>query len=118
MFRAGPGSYAAAMAAKKKADAGDPRAEAFDQLRDILKRYAKKLDVKHDTPAQLYLNSKKPYKGKELFFGAVASRKSHVGYYLFPIYMFPEMEKTISPALMKRHQGKACFNFQRPDDAL
>ncbi len=32
-----------------------------------------------------------------------------------PIYMSPELQKSISPALKKRMQGKACFNFTAID---
>ena len=34
-----------------------------------------------------------------------------------PLYMSPELNKKISPALKKRMQGKACFNFKTEPDS-
>jgi hypothetical protein len=42
-----------------------------------------------------------------------------VSFHLVPIYMCPELQKSVSPALKKRMQGKACFNFKtEPDPQL
>ena len=35
-----------------------------------------------------------------------------------PVYAYPEMRKSLSPALRKRMQGKACFNFTAVDEEL
>jgi hypothetical protein len=94
------------------------RGEAFQQLKAILAKYAKKLELKHDTPDNYYLDSKKPWKGKPLFFAATSARKSYVSFYFFPIYMFPDLADELSADLKKRQQGKSCFNFQAPDKAL
>jgi hypothetical protein len=53
-----------------------------------------------------------------LFFGAVMRFKSYVSYHLTPLYVCPEMAKTVSSALKKRMQGKSCFNFHAADEAL
>jgi len=53
-----------------------------------------------------------------MFFGAVIWGKAYVSYHLLPLYMYPEMKKLISPALRRRMQGKACFNFSSQDDGL
>src|SRR6185503_11666890 len=44
--------------------------------------------------------------------------KSYVSYYLMPVYGNPDLASTISPALAKRRQGKACFNFTKVDETL
>ena len=44
--------------------------------------------------------------------------KSYVSYYLMPVYASPELAASVSPALAKRKQGKACFNFTKVDEAL
>jgi hypothetical protein len=44
--------------------------------------------------------------------------KSYVSYYLMPVYVSPELASSVSPALAKRKQGKACFNFARVDEEL
>jgi hypothetical protein len=55
---------------------------------------------------------------RAMFFGAVQIKKNYVSFYLMPVYVFPELLKSISPALKKRMQGKSCFNFTAIDDAM
>lgn len=57
------------------------------------------------------------HKGEPLFFGAVRTGKAYVSFHLMPIYMCPELNKLITPALKKRMQGKACFNFKTAPEA-
>ena len=49
--------------------------------------------------------------GRPLFAAAVQIKKNYVSFHLVPVYMNPELLKTVSPALRKRMQGKSCFNF-------
>jgi len=44
--------------------------------------------------------------------------KAYVSYHLVPLYVCPELVKTMSPALKKRMQGKGCLNFRAPDEVL
>jgi len=53
-----------------------------------------------------------------MFFGAVMWGKAYVSYHLMPLYIWPELKKRISPELMRRMQGKACFNFRDHDPRL
>jgi hypothetical protein len=93
-------------------------APVFNGLRDILTEYAPRLKVVHDKPDNYYLDThtiganKKP-----IFFAGVRMGKSYVSYYLMPIYG-PHFRDGMSPALKKRMQGKACFNFSEVDAAL
>jgi hypothetical protein len=105
--------------AKKTAarEAGD-FGPVFAHLRDIMARHASALTVKANTPENYYVNSPKPYNKKDLFFGAVQAKKNYVSFHLFPVYMFPELLKGVSPGLKKRMQGKACFNFVSVDEGL
>jgi hypothetical protein len=105
-------------AAKKAAPKSDGFGPVFAQLRDIMARHAGALTVKADTAGNYYVNSKKPYNKKDLFFGAVQEKKNYVSFHLFPLYMFPELVKSISPELKKRMQGKTCFNFTSVDEPL
>ena len=57
-------------------------------------------------------------KGKEVWFGAVQTKKNYVSYHLMAVYAFPELLDGISPELKKRMQGKSCFNFKAVDDRL
>ena len=49
--------------------------------------------------------------GRPLFVAAVQIKKSYVSFHLMPVYVNPALRDTLSPALRKRMQGKACFNF-------
>lgn len=91
----------------------------FEQLKNILKPYAKNLTVKADTAESYYLDG--PYSEKwqkELFFGSAQVKKNYVSYYFMPVYMYPELLKEISPELKKRMQGKSCFNFKKVEPDL
>ena len=89
----------------------------FAVLKPVLAKYAKRLSVKADTPAEytLLTTSASPFpqhKGQPLYFGSVRLGKAYVSFHLVPVYMCPELSKSITPALKKRMQGKACFNFK------
>jgi hypothetical protein len=91
----------------------------FEQLKNILKPYAKDLTVKADTPDAYYLDG--PYSArwkKELFFGSAQIKKKYVSFYLMPVYMYPELLNDISPELKKHMQGKSCFNFRKMEPEL
>ncbi len=57
--------------------------------------------------------------GRPLYVAGVRTGKNYVSYHLMPVYMRPELLKTLSPRLTKRMQGKSCFNFTTvdPDEA-
>lgn len=91
----------------------------FEQLKELLKPYARNLTVKTDTADTYYLDG--PYSEKwkkELFFGSAQIKKNYVSFYLMPVYMYPELLKEISPELKKHMQGKSCFNFKKVEPEL
>jgi hypothetical protein len=89
----------------------------FAALREILRPYAKTCVVVHDTPDNYYLDTKYTApNGKPLMFAALRKGKAYVSFYLFPVYMFPELLHGLSPSLKKRMQGKSCFNFKSVDE--
>ena len=91
----------------------------FEQLKNILKPYAKNLTVKTDTADTYYLDG--PYSEKwkkELFFGSAQIKKNYVSFYFMPVYMYPELVNDISPQLKKHMQGKSCFNFNKIEPEL
>lgn len=86
----------------------------FTELRGILARFQPCLVLRADTPDEYYLDTAYQMKnGKPLFFGAVWIKKAYVSYHLFPVYMYPDLLKGLSPRLKARMQGKSCFNFKR-----
>jgi hypothetical protein len=91
-------------------------AAVFAALKPVLGKFAKRLAVKTDTATEYTLVTKSAspfpqHKGQPLFFGSLRVGKAYVSFHLLPLYMQPVLTKTISPALKKRMQGKACFNF-------
>lgn len=44
--------------------------------------------------------------------------KRYVSFYLMALYASPELKGSISPELLRRMQGKSCFNFTTIDEAL
>ena len=91
----------------------------FDQLKSILKPYAKNLTVTADTATAYSLDGPYSEKYKKvIFYGAVQIKKNYVSFYLMSVYMFPELLKDISPELKKRMQGKSCFNFKKVEPKL
>lgn len=92
---------------------------AFAALRDIIRRHSKGLIIQSDSPTEYSVLT--PVIGpnkKPIWFGAVMSKKSAVSYHLFPLYFNPKLQAAVTPELLKRKQGKTCFNFQRPDPEL
>lgn len=109
--------------AKKKAPAPEeapPGAsgDVFGRLREVLAEHAAGYVVEHDAPGSFYVDTTHEYKGRPFFFGAVRQGKAYVSYHLFPVYVFPDLLDDASPALRRRMQGKACFNFRAVDEAL
>ena len=91
----------------------------FDELKSILKPYAKKMDVAQDTDTYYLLNTRHIMKNNQpLCFGGVRLGKNYVSFYLMTVYASPDLLKAISPELKKRMQGKSCFNFKEIDKKL
>ena len=87
----------------------------FDRLTAILRSHTASLVAVRDDAEQLYIET--PSKPAE-FFGAVMRKKSHVAYHLMPIYRDPGLIDDLNEGLLKRMQGKSCFNFAKVDDDL
>lgn len=92
-------------------------APVFSTLKPVLATHSKRLAVKADTPVEYTIVTKSPspfpqHKGQPLYFGSLRLGKAYVSFHLLPLYMDPVLTKAISPALKKRMQGKACFNFK------
>ena len=88
-------------------------AATFAALRAILEPHAKRLTVTVDEPGHFELASPTmtDRAGRPLFCAAVQINKNYVSYHLMPVYANTALRNSLSPALRKRMQGKACFNF-------
>ena len=96
----------------KKADAAAFKT-TYRKLYGVLKPYEKHFDVVMDKPAAYYLacRTAKTKSGAAIWFGGVQIKKDYVSFHLIPVYAAPQLLKRASPALLKRMQGKSCFNF-------
>lgn len=91
----------------------------FDSLRAILKEYEPNLSLVHDIEDKYYLDCKPTTpKEKPKFFAAVTVQKNYVSFYFFPVYCNPLLGANLSPELLKRRQGKSCFNFKKDEPEL
>jgi hypothetical protein len=55
------------------------------------------------------------HRKKPMYFAGLRTAKKYVSFHLLSIYYNPDLIKSMSPALKKRMQGKACFNFTQID---
>jgi hypothetical protein len=96
--------------------------EVFATLKQIFRRHLDRLSVQSDNATEYTLVGRKPspfpqHKGNPVFFSSVRVGKAYVSFHLLPLYMNESLSGTISSALRKRMQGKACFNFKTVPDA-
>jgi len=119
----------AAQPAKAKSTGGSARAKAapkpakadfapvFAALRQLLKKHGKGLAVQTDKPGDFHLECPSIlHRRKPLYFAGVRTNKNYVSFHLLCAYFNPAMTQGMSPALKKRKQGKACFNFTAVDE--
>jgi hypothetical protein len=113
----------AAKAAKKKTP--DARGKAakpdfatvFASLRKLLDPFLGEIRVQTDKPGNYHTEIPTIFhRGKPLYFAGIRTGKNYVSFHLLPLYGCPELLKGMSPALKKRMQGKACFNFTAIDE--
>jgi hypothetical protein len=104
-------------AARSKAEKPD-LANVFAALREMLKRFiGKDLAVQTDKPGNYHLEAPSIlHRKKPLYFAGVRTGKNYVSFHLLYLYFNPAATKAIPPALKKRMQGKACFNFIAVDE--
>jgi hypothetical protein len=114
----------AAMAAVKRAPAKSSTKPAkpdfvpvFNALREILKPFVgKEITVQTDKPGNYHVEIPSIlHRRKPLYFAGVRTGKNYVSFHFLPAYFNPGLIKSMSPALKKRKQGKACFNFTQID---
>lgn len=91
----------------------------FEALRAVALRHADGLDVTRDAPGDLVVRTRAlDGKGQPGWFATVTVKKSYVAFHLPPLYERPDLAESLSEPLMKRRQGKTCFNLKSPDPAL
>ncbi len=93
-----------------------------ERLRSMLLPYMPQLALQIDTPKQveLALIGSKVIAGKERLdhpMFAIRTGKSYVSFYVFPLFTHPD-EIEVPKSLHPRRQGRNCFNFSKPIDAI
>jgi len=89
----------------------------FTALRRLLESYRGNLAVQTDKPGDYHLEAPSIlHRKKPLYFAGVRTGKNYVSFHLLYMYYNPAAKKALSPALSKRMQGKACFNFTAVDE--
>ena len=92
----------------------------FASLRGVLLPYATRRGFVCEERKGVYqisLTTRTDRTGRPLFVASANVNKNYVSYHLMPLYMNPALKDVIPPALKKRLQGKACFNFTAVDAA-
>lgn len=108
-------SSAGSRTVRARSDSGAPAdfAKTFALVKRVFQSAARRAVVTADT-ASLYRFASPTVKdrvGRPLMVGSVEIKKTYVSVHLIPVYASPTLAATVSPALKKRMQGKACFNF-------
>lgn len=92
-------------------------AAVFTALRQLLESYRGNLAVQTDKPGNYHLECPSIlHRRKPLYFAGIRTNKNYVSFHLLYMYYNSAAKKALSPALRKRMQGKACFNFTAVDE--
>lgn len=98
----------------------DEFAELFQQLRGLMLSAAPDMVITNDSPTNFTLKTSwiEARTKEPAWFGWIAIKKSYVAYHVMPLYSLPALNDAVPEILEKRRQGKTCFNFKKPDEAL
>lgn len=109
---------AKASRAKSSAKASKPDlAPVFAALCRVLEKFVgNDVRVQTDKPGDYHLEIPSIlHRKKPIYFAGLRMGKNYVSFHLLSLYYNPDLMKSISPALKKRNQGKACFNLTQID---
>lgn len=92
----------------------------FNYLRPFFSEHADTCVLLSDDTTRYYLGTHevRAKDGYRTGFGGVEIKKNYVSAHLMPVYLHPDMLENLSPQLLKRMQGKSCFNFKKVDPQL
>jgi hypothetical protein len=89
-----------------------------ERLKQILDPYRADFHVTRDDPDGIYMEIPGMEGTPTGFVAGTRVGKRYVSLYLMPVYAEPRLMDTASPALLRRKQGKSCFNFTSVDESL
>lgn len=85
----------------------------------MLEPYGRDMHVSADDDSSYGVDMAPPAeRNPTTWFGAVRRGKRYVSIYLMPVYADPTLLDGASPELLRRRQGKSCFNFSIVDERL
>lgn len=91
----------------------------FDRLKRVLAPYAEEMYVSADDEQNFAVDMAPPgERNPTTWFAAVRRGKRYVSIYLMPVYVEPSLVDGASKELLRRQQGKSCFNFTKLDEPL
>ena len=91
----------------------------FARLKGMLEPYARRMHVSADDATSYGVDMAPPdERNPTTWFGGVRRGKRYVSFYVMPVYVEPSLLDGASPELLRRRQGKSCFNFTRVDEHL
>jgi hypothetical protein len=102
----------------------------FEHLQKLLVPYAPpfkagggnnidgKLDYHLMVPQSVVIPGSYGNKPTEVAMASLILQKDFVGFYFMPIYLNPELKKSLAPTLLKLLKGKTCFHVKTMDSQL
>jgi len=91
----------------------------FARLRGILQKHSGQFTVTDDTATRYCLEGgSHPTHKQPMPIAWVQIGKGYVSFHHMGVYGCPELRDRLSAQLKARMQGKACFNFKKPDEPL
>lgn len=94
----------------------------FRQVVSLLQPYANRLEIRENTPEQYELWTKHSFRSLSmnpknkrgiLFAGALIMKK-HIGLYLYPLHINPDLSAAIHEAIRPFWKGNSVFQFRKP----
>lgn len=99
------------------ADPRDQFPALFQRLRALYAEHETAGVLLRDEPTVYSLGTHQVRKDSyRAWFGGVEIRKNYVSVHLMPVCLHPDLLNGLSPALPRRMQGRACFNFMSIDE--
>ena len=101
----------------------EPFEPIFARLKSVLGSYSPPMKAVSDSAKRydLYTTKEVEMFGRKypsLYFAGIKLQKGSVGFYYFPLYMYPEMLADIPPELKKLLKGKTCFHIKKYDEEI
>ena len=93
--------------------------QVFERLKRVLEPYGRHLHVSADDATNYGVDmAPLAERNPTTWFAAVRRGKRYVSIYLMPVYVEPSLLGGASKELLRRKQGKSCFNFTKVDEPL